>query len=61
MIASVTTTETGTELTCDNPDHCEVRYDWDFTPVVDFMVPSIVHPGMKASVGIRGKNARWYK
>ena len=61
MFASVTPTETGQELTCSSTNSCRVRYDWNFTPEIEYPVPAIVYPGMIASVGVRGKNARWYK
>lgn len=61
MNLSAKTTLYGQQLTCDNTDNCKVFYDWDFTPIIYYLVPSIVYPGMTASVGINPKKAPWYK
>ena len=61
MSLSVTTTVEGNELTCTAANHCKVKYDWDFTPIIYYMIPSIVYPGMQASVGIDPKKAPHYK
>jgi hypothetical protein len=61
MSLSVTTTVLGNELTCTAANHCKVKYDWDFTPIIYYMIPSIVYPGMQASVGIDPKKAPHYK
>ena len=61
MNLSVTTTVAGNRLTCSHANHCKVKYEWDFTPIIYYMIPSIVYPGMQASVGIDPKKAPWYK
>ena len=61
MALSVTTAAMGTRLTCNNPNNCKVRYDWGYTPVIHYMIPAIIYPGMTASVVINPKNAPNYK
>lgn len=49
------------DLTCPGDErHCRVYYHKNWTPEIEWMVPSTVYPGMVASVGLQGKNARNY-
>ena len=57
MNLSVTTTVLGLQLTCRSSNNCKVKYDWDYTPIIYYMIPSMVYPGMTASVGINPKKA----
>lgn len=36
---SVTRKTDGKVLTCDSPAHCRVIYDWNYTPVIQYVVP----------------------
>jgi hypothetical protein len=46
-------------LTC--AGNCNVIYDWGYTPIVRYMIPSIVFPGIHASVAVNPKKAPYYK
>ena len=46
MELQVTSTMTDNELTCSVPAKCNVIYSWDYTPVIYYMVPAMVYPGM---------------
>lgn len=59
MFLTVTTSSTGRKLTCGN--NCKVRYTWSYTPIIHYIVPSVVYPGMQIAVGINPKNAPNYK
>ena len=40
---------------------CSVTYSWDYTPILHYMVPAMVYPGMKATVVVDVKMAYKYK
>ena len=61
MNLSVTTSVLGLELTCGAANNCKVKYEWNYTPIIYHMIPSMVYPGMTASVAINPKRAPWYK
>ena len=49
-------------LTCQSCSICcKVTYSWDWTPVLHYMIPAMVYPGMQATVAIDQKNAKVYK
>jgi len=60
MQLTVTASSKGTKFTCGS-DNCRVRYSWSYTPVIHYVVPAVVYPGMTISVGINPKNAPNYK
>jgi hypothetical protein len=49
------------ELTCRRYDNCKVEYSWQYTPIISYLVPAIVYPGMTVSVGINPMKAPVYK
>ena len=59
MSLSVMATSTETEFTCGS--NCRVRYTWDYTPIIHYLVPAVVYPSMTVSAGINPKNAPNYK
>lgn len=61
MALKVTKLSNGQELTCSKASNCKVTYDWSYTPVLKYMTPSIVYPGMTATVGVNPMNAPNYK
>ena len=52
-------TESGKSLTCGN--NCRIRYSWDYTPIIYWLTPAVVYPGMLVSVAMNAKNAPTYK
>ena len=61
MTLSVSTTVIDQTLECVSAPQCRVTYDWNYTPIVHYMVPSIVYLGLTASVGVNLKFAAKYK
>ena len=61
MTLEVKTTVMRNELSCAVVDNCKVRYSWDYTPIIKYVTPSIVYPGMAVSVGVNPKLAPDYK
>ena len=61
MVLSVTTTVIEQTLNCISAPQCKVTYDWNYTPILQYMIPSVVYPGMTASVGVDPKWAPDYK
>ena len=46
MNLSVTTLAMGNVLTCSSLSKCNVVYSWSYTPIIYYMVPAMVYPGM---------------
>ena len=61
MTLEVTTTTMGETLACGNASNCAVKYSWGYTPVIHYVIPSIVYPGMTGVVAVNPKNAPNYK
>ena len=59
MNLSVKTTVYAEQLTCAEgaDSSCKVTYDWDYTPIIYYLIPSIVYPGMTATVGLNPRKA----
>jgi hypothetical protein len=61
MYLEVVTPEFGQVLGCRDTSRCRVRYAWSYTPVIYYMVPAIVYPGMQVTIGLNPKKAPGYK
>lgn len=61
MTLELTKTSDGSVMACENSGHCLVRYTWDYTPIIHYVVPQIIYPGMIPSVLIDTKKALNYK
>ena len=61
MTLEVTKSTDGSVMTCASANNCLVRYSWDYTPIISYVVPQIIFPGMIPTVIINTKNAPNYK
>ena len=61
MQLSVQTTVMSYDLGCVPARNCFVSYSWDYTPIIHYVTPPIVYPGMAVSVGVDPQWAPDYK
>ena len=61
MTLDVTRVSDGSVMACGNAANCLVRYSWDYTPVISYVVPQIIYPSMIPSVLIDTKKALNYR
>ena len=61
MHLSVKTSVYDHHLTCAQKHRCKVNYSWEYTPIFHYLVPSMVYPGMNATVALNPKNTPYYK
>ena len=45
MVMRITKASDGSMMTCAADTNCNVKYSWDWTPIMFHMVPAIVYPG----------------
>jgi hypothetical protein len=50
-----------TKLECSWAANCLIKYDWNYTPRINTIVPSILYPNMIMSVGVDPWNAMNYR
>ena len=55
------TIETKEAHSCATASNCLVRYSWNYTPYIYYMVPSVTYPGQLISVYINPKKAAEFK
>ena len=53
--------ETKEVHSCATASNCLVRYSWNYTPYIYYMVPSVTYPGQLISVFINPKKAAEFK
>ena len=53
--------ETADTLVCSNAGSCLVRYDWDYTPLLYYMSPPVMYPGMSVTAAVNPKATMNYK
>jgi hypothetical protein len=53
--------ETADVLECSTTSNCRVRYNWSYTPLLLYMSPPVMYPGMIATVALNAQSTMSYK
>lgn len=52
---------TGNEIQCADSSKCLVRYSWSYTPLLRYMSPPVMYPGMIATAAVNAQSTMNYK
>lgn len=52
---------TGDRIECTDSSKCLVRYNWSYTPLLRYMSPPVMWPGMIATAALNAQSTMQYK
>lgn len=61
MFLEVTRQSDNEVMSCDVKNNCLVRYHWDYTPRINYLIPQVVYPGMISSIMMSVKATTDYR